>query len=177
MLPQLENSAGQRFRTIPHLAWLAEGDDMPVERHRLYIAQGTEWVALSDVGSLVGFLAAEVFEAELHIWQLAVRLDDQGRGVGGRLLEAADSFARARNLRSITLTTFADVPWNAPWYSRHGFTVATDDERLAGLTRMESSRGLPGRCAMRKRIGDRVLRTQREIDGPLQQGTLRYPAG
>ena len=120
---------------------------MPVERHRLYIAQGTEWVALSDVGSLVGFLAAEVFEAELHIWQLAVRLDDQGRGVGGRLLEAADSFARARNLRSITLTTFADVPWNAPWYSRHGFTVATDDERLAGLTRMESSRGYTAELA------------------------------
>ena len=114
---------------------------MPVERHRLYIAQGTEWVALSDVGSLVGFLAAEVFEAELHIWQLAVRLDDQGRGVGGRLLEAADSFARARNLRSITLTTFADVPWNAPWYSRHGFTVATDDERLAGLAGARCERG------------------------------------
>jgi len=59
-LPAVENSAGLRFRSIPDLAFLAEGDDMPVEWHRRHIAQRTEWVALSENEEIAGFLAAEI---------------------------------------------------------------------------------------------------------------------
>lgn len=156
-LPQLEFSAGQRFRTIPHLSWLADGDDMPADRHRGYIEQGTEWVALSKTGELVGFLAAELIDHDLHVWQLAVRADVQNRGIGRRLIETATAFAHDRGLRSLTLTTFLDVPWNAPWYSRLGFEISPDDERLAALVRIENERGLPSRCAMRKTMRNRFL--------------------
>jgi ribosomal protein S18 acetylase RimI-like enzyme len=155
-LPPLENSAGQRFRTIPHLAWLADGDDMSVDRHRLYIAQGTEWVALGEDGELVGFLAAELIRGDLHIWELAVGIGAQNRGIGRRLIDIASAFAQDRRLGSLTLTTFADVPWNAPWYSRLGFHISSDDERLAALVRMETERGMPGRCAMRKTMDSQV---------------------
>jgi GNAT superfamily N-acetyltransferase len=152
MLPQLENLGGQAFLSIPDHAWMADGDDMPVDRHRTHISQGTEWVALSEAGELVGFLAAEIIDRDLHLWELAVRLDAQKQGIGRRLVETADRFARERNLRSLTLTTSADVPWNAPWHSRLGFRMSSDDERLAGLVRAETERGLPARCAMRKAI-------------------------
>ena len=152
LLPGLENSAGQAFRTIPDHAWMADGDDMPVERHRIYISLGTEWVALSQTGELVGFLAAEIIDRDLHLWELAVRLDAQKQGIGRQLVETADRFAQERNLRSLTLTTSADVPWNAPWYSRLGFRMSSDDARLAGLVKEETDRGLPARCAMRKAI-------------------------
>jgi hypothetical protein len=66
------------------------------------------------------------------------------------LMQAAESFARARNLRSLTLTTFTDVPWNAPWYSRLGFELESCDARLSALVLMEVERGLPRRCGMRK---------------------------
>jgi len=151
-LPQVEFSAGRRFLTIPELAWLADGDDMPVEAHQRYIAQGTEWVALDEKQDLVGFLAAEIVNRDLHIWEVAVRGDVQNRGIGHQLIEAATVFAQERHLQSLTLTTFANVPWNAPWYSRLGFKMSSGDERLAALVRTETERGWPQRCAMRKTI-------------------------
>jgi GNAT superfamily N-acetyltransferase len=151
-LPAVERSAGMRFRSIPDLAFLADGDDRPVEWHRHYIALGTEWVALSETEEIVAFLAAETVGAELHVWELAVRSDVQNQGIGRKLIEAACAYARQRNLRSLTLTTFSNVPWNAPWYQRLGFVRSRDDERLAALVRTESERGWPGRCAMRKTL-------------------------
>jgi ribosomal protein S18 acetylase RimI-like enzyme len=151
-LPQVEKSAGFRFRTIPHLSWLAEGDDMPVARHQMYISQGTEWVALSESGELVGFLAAEIIQLDLHIWEVAVRDDAQGRGIGRRLIEVASAFAVERRLAFLTLTTFSEIPWNAPWYERLGFETVSDDARLSAIMESEIARGLPGRCAMRKKV-------------------------
>ncbi len=39
------------------------------------------------------------------------------KGLGSALLEAVCE------LGDVTLTTFRDVPWNAPWYARRGFEV------------------------------------------------------
>ena len=88
-LPAVERSAGMRFRSIPDLAFLADDDDRPVEWHRRHIAQGTEWVALSEAAEIVGFLAAQIIGPELHIWELAVRPDVQNQGIGRRLIEVA----------------------------------------------------------------------------------------
>jgi len=151
-LPAVERSAGMRFRSIPDLAFLADGDDRPVEWHRHHIAQGTEWVALSETEEIVGFLAAEIVGRELHIWELAVRYDMQNQGIGRKLIDTACAFARRRDLRSLTLTTFSNAPWNAPWYERLGFVRSRDDERLAALVRAESELGWPSRCAMRKTL-------------------------
>src|SRR5882724_2831561 len=151
-LPQVEFSAGRRFLAIPDLAWLADGDEMPVEAHQRYIAQGTEWVAVNESQELVGFLAAEIVNRDLHIWEFAVRGDVQNRGIGRQLINAATVFARERHLESLTLTTFTDVSWNAPWYSRLGFEMSSGDERLAALVRTETERGWPPRCAMRKTL-------------------------
>jgi ribosomal protein S18 acetylase RimI-like enzyme len=153
-LPRVEHSAGRRFLEIPELAWLADGEDMPVEAHQRYIAQGTEWVALDENQDLVGFLAAEIVNRDLHIWEVAVRGDVQHRGIGHQLIDAATVFARERRLESLTLTTFTHVPWNAPWYSRLGFKMSSGDERLLALVRTETERGWPRRCAMRKTIDD-----------------------
>jgi ribosomal protein S18 acetylase RimI-like enzyme len=165
-LPQVERSAGLRFRTIPDLAWLADGDDMPIERHLRYIAQGTEWVALNQAGELLGFLAAEIIQRDLHIWELAVRDDAQGRGIGRGLIEVACAFAADKRLAFLMLTTFADVPWNAPWYERLGFQRVLDDARLSAIVSSEIARGLPGRCAMRKGVLDCDSMLISEIESP-----------
>jgi GNAT superfamily N-acetyltransferase len=149
-LPEVEQSAGNSFHLIPDLAWVADDGVMPAEQHREYIARAAEWVAESDTGTLLAFLAAEQIGSELHIWELAVREDYQRQGIGVRLVEAALAVARQRRLEALTLTTFNDVPWNAPWYARLGFEVVTDHPRLATIVRAETERGLPRRCAMRK---------------------------
>jgi GNAT superfamily N-acetyltransferase len=151
-LPAIEESAGNNFRTIPELAWVADDDGVPAEQHGEYIALGSEWVAANNAGTLIAFLAAEQVGSELHLWELAVHEDYQRQGIGARLLEAAVEFARQRQAVALTLTTFLDVPWNAPWYARLGFELVTSDPRLTALVRAETERGLPRRCAMRRVI-------------------------
>ncbi len=48
-------------------------------------------------------------------------------------------------LDQLTLTTFADVPWNRPYYERLNFHVLADEEIPDGLRRIrlqEKARGL-----------------------------------
>ena len=61
-------------------------------------------------------------------------------------------------LTALTLTTFRDVAWNAPFYQRLGFAVLPREAispYLAGHLRDEIERGLPAdrRCAMRLGLG------------------------
>lgn len=153
-LPQIEQSAGEAFRAIPELAWLADSDNVSVERHRALIAAGACWIAADEEDRPVGFLSAGIESNVLHIWELDVRLDRQGQGIGRALLERAAADARRRGLAGVTLTTFRAVPWNAPFYRKFGFRVLEGTEidgRLAGLLGDEAGHGMPSdqRCAMR----------------------------
>ena len=51
---------------------------------------------------------------------------------GPRTASPADQ-APAAGLPALTLTTFADVPWNAPYYARCGFRILHDAEITPGL--------------------------------------------
>ena len=153
-LPALEQSAGELFRTVPELAHVADGDNHSEERYRAFVARGWSRVAVDEAGELCGFLCAEPFGAELHVWEIGVRLDRQRRGIGRRLLDLTIDTARRRHMASITLTTFADPAWNAPFYERMGFRrLAPGDAgaRLCGILDREAEAGLPRdrRCAMR----------------------------
>jgi ribosomal protein S18 acetylase RimI-like enzyme len=163
-LPAIEYSAGRRFLAIPELAFVADLDDMAAETHQHYIAQGTEWVALNATQEIVGFLAAQIVGRDLHVWELAVRADSQNRGVGSGLIEMAIRFACERGLDSLTLTTFANVPWNAPWYQRLGFVVTPTDDRLATIVQTETERGLHDRCAMRMKLDPVRISTEEASD-------------
>ncbi len=153
LLPDVERSAAESFRQIPGLAWIADDGVTPESDHAELMAAGTSWVALA-AGEPVGFLAAEVIGCELHIWELAVRQDQQGRGLGRALVQAAVDGAADRGLAAVTLTTFREVPWNQPFYEKIGFSTLPADaagERMAAVLRSEVEQGLPGerRCAMR----------------------------
>ncbi|HYD44570.1 MAG TPA: GNAT family N-acetyltransferase [Phenylobacterium sp.] len=154
LLPDVERSAGEAFRTIPDLAWIADDQVGEPEFHEPLIVAGTVWVAVDGQDRPVGFLTAEVEGEALHIWELAVAHEAQKHGLGRQLMEAAETEARARGLAAQTLTTFSDVAWNAPFYQRLGFEVLAPgtDARLDELNRLEAERGLPRRCAMRKQL-------------------------
>jgi N-acetylglutamate synthase-like GNAT family acetyltransferase len=69
-----------------------------------------------------------------------------GSGIGSALLATVCAHARAAGLRAVTLTTFRDVPWNAPFCARRGFRVLPEDEwtpGLAALVAREEELGLP----------------------------------
>jgi ribosomal protein S18 acetylase RimI-like enzyme len=117
------------------------------------VVQDLVWVAV-DADRLVGFAVCEVFDDALHLWELAVRHEAQGRGAGRALVATAIAEARARRLPGVTLTTFRDIPWNAPFYARSGFRELAAEElnpRLTEVRAREAEHGLDisQRCAMR----------------------------
>lgn len=153
LLPDIERAAGATFRLLPDLAWIADGEPMPAGDHGRFIDQQSAWVAEMD-GRLIGFLAAERAGPELHIVELSVHPAHQRQGVGRKLIAAAFAAADNAGLTAVTLTTFRDVPWNAPFYARLGFEEVPPgalSSQLAAATADELRRGLPAerRCAMR----------------------------
>jgi GNAT superfamily N-acetyltransferase len=70
----------------------------------------------------VAFAAVRERDGYTHLEQIAVRTDQSRQGIGGRLLGRVVEHAAERGSAGVTLLTFRDVPWNGPWYARHGFT-------------------------------------------------------
>lgn len=154
LLPAIERSAGESFRLLPELAWIADAGVAGVDFHRRLIERGSHWLAEDADGQPVGFLAAERCADELHIAELSIAQAHQQQGLGRRLLERAVTYAHASHCRALTLTTFCDVPWNAPFYARLGFQRLTwqeAGERLRAILGHEQEIGFAAdsRCAMR----------------------------
>ncbi|MDB2439656.1 GNAT family N-acetyltransferase [Hellea sp.] len=154
----VEHSAQTAFLTIPELAWVADGHVLAHEEHRKAIMAKTSWVS-EDKHShrIIGFLSAEALTTEFHLSEVSVHADFQRQGIGRKLIETAVQYAASRGALTVTLTTFMNVPWNAPFYKKMGFDVIEDGslgERLSGLLLEEKSHGLSrdNRCAMRKSL-------------------------
>ncbi|WP_135212917.1 GNAT family N-acetyltransferase [Vitreimonas flagellata] len=152
-LPDIERSSGEAFRAVPDLAWIADDAVMSAEQHAPLIEAGGVWVAVKEA-RIVGFIAVETLPEAMHIWQMAVERGEQGHGLGRALLNTVIETACSRRTPAVTLTTFRDVVWNAPFYAQSGFRVLEDEalcERLRGILANEIAHGLPAerRCAMR----------------------------
>ena len=151
-MPPIESAAGKLFQQIEGLAGIAGMHTVPVDRLQRYIRKGHCLVA--HVGEvMVGFLVNEPFRRELHIWEFNVHPQFQQRGIGAGLMRACLIDARNSGFKAVTLTTFRDVEWNAPFYARLGFeevTALDAHPRLAGELALEADHGLPAdrRCAM-----------------------------
>lgn len=115
----------------------------------------------------VGFAQLEVVDASAHLRQLAVDPAFGRRGVGTALVRACCGWAARHGYRELTLTTFAEVPFNAPFYARLGFAVLDDaalPPGLARLRRREAQSGLDAlglRVAMRARLDFRAAAPER----------------
>lgn len=148
-LPAIERSAASAFegRDVPD--WLLT-DASPADNWQPHLNAGTLWVADVD-GELVGYLAARIERPRLHIDEVDVLRTFQGRGIGRSLLTVAAAWARANGLEALSLTTFRNVPWNAPFYASFGFREwdpADAPESLRASLAYEAAKGLEDRCAM-----------------------------
>jgi len=107
-------------------------------------AGGRCWVWAED-GTIGAYAIAEEVDGFGHLEQVSVLPSHARRGLGRALIETVGEWSAGRGLSGLTLTTFADVPWNAPYYARLGFRVLPDAEQGPGLRRIreeEIARGL-----------------------------------
>lgn len=103
-----------------------------------------------------GYAWVDEVDGLAHLHELAVIPKRMRQGVGTRLLEHACAWAAAQGYAAITLCTYADVPWNAPYYAARGFAeVADPTPGLAGLRVREQNLGLDDvgrRIVMRREL-------------------------
>lgn len=142
-LQDIERAAGAPFRGLgmPEIA-----DDEPpaldvLERYR---RAGRCWVAVDESDLPAAYLLAEPVDGALHIEQVSVHPRAARRGVGRALLAHAADHAREEGLTALTLTTFTDVPWNAPYYARLGFRPLPEADLTPGLREIRGAEAAHG---------------------------------
>ena len=130
-LVEIEAAAGQAFAAhgMPEIAADDPGSPEQLEAYR---AAGRAWVAAEGDGPIAYLVAGEV-DGCLHVEQVSVDPAHAGRRIGAALIEHVCGLARADGRTSATLTTFRDIPWNAPYYARLGFHELPEDEWGAEL--------------------------------------------
>lgn len=146
-LREIERAAGLGFAGRG-MAAIAEDEPPSVETLREYQRDGRAWVYGDPA---VAYLIADWVDGCLHIEQVSVHADHAGQRIGRRLIEHVAAWAGAPQ----TLTTFAEVPWNAPYYERLGFRRLGDDELTDGLRKIRAAEAAHGldrwpRVAMRR---------------------------
>ncbi|MFG2998688.1 GNAT family N-acetyltransferase [Streptomyces sp. NPDC048340] len=132
LLQDIERAAGECFRDIgmPEIA-----DDEPLPREELarYQETGLAWAAVDDTDAPRAYLIAERVDGNLHVEQVSVHPDSARRGIGRSLLERLAVRATTEGAPALTLTTFTEVPWNAPYYERCGFRSLDPGALTPGL--------------------------------------------
>jgi ribosomal protein S18 acetylase RimI-like enzyme len=143
-LQDIEVAAGRLFADIG-LASVAEDPPLPVEELAKYQRQGRAWVYAESEAGPVGYLLAGRVDGNAHIDQVSVHPAFGHRRIGRRLIDHLIRWAGEEGLPAVTLTTFATILWNAPYYQRCGFRVMDEVEmgpELARLRLAERDRGL-----------------------------------
>jgi GNAT superfamily N-acetyltransferase len=131
-LRDIDWDAGQIFRDIG-MPEAAEFEPRTLAELAESQQAGGLWVAADEDDAPASFLMTVPVDGCLHVEQLSTAPAAARRGLGRALLDHAADRARADGVPALTLTTFADVPWNGPYYARCGFRVLGDDEITPGL--------------------------------------------
>ncbi|MGA6154735.1 GNAT family N-acetyltransferase [Stenotrophomonas sp. NPDC087984] len=158
VLQDIERAAGLCFRDIG-MDEVADDEPLSLEELSRYQRAGRAWVAVDDADRAMAYLITDPVDGNVHIEQISVHPDSARRGVGRALIDHIAVRAADDGAPALTLTTFVDVAWNAPYYAaRCGFRTLTEAELTPGLReirRCEAGHGLDRwpRVCMRRDVG------------------------
>jgi len=85
------------------------------------------WITSDEAGA-TGALILDPAPDHMLIWSIATAPRLQGRGLGTRLLAAAEVRARQLGLRTLWLYTGEKLTRNIRWYHRHGYVIERVEE-------------------------------------------------
>lgn len=147
LLAEIEERAGQLFRVYG-----APLPDVPYDPDALRAARAVFVAARPPVG----FVQLDELDGCAHVRALAVLPSHMRRGLGTALLEAACDWAADQGYGAVTLTAYADIPWNAPFFAARGFAeVDAPSPALLALRDAERAAGLDAtgrRCVMSREV-------------------------
>jgi N-acetylglutamate synthase-like GNAT family acetyltransferase len=124
------NEAAEKYRgVIPADCW----HEPYMSRRELEseIAAGVRFSGWEEAGALVGVMGVQQVKDATLIRHAYVRTAQQGRGIGGKLLNEL----AARVTGPLLIGTWADASWAIRFYQGHGFQLMPVEEknRLLGI--------------------------------------------
>jgi ribosomal protein S18 acetylase RimI-like enzyme len=141
----IENRAAEMFRAYGYGA-VADNPFPDVASMQPLFSLGETWLATTDADQPVAFIVIAPLGRYLHIHELSV---DPGHGrkrLGSALVRLVIAAAERQMRSGVSLTTFRDVPFNAPFYEKLGFSAIADaaaDPHLAARLETECPEGVP----------------------------------
>ncbi|HEX2890536.1 GNAT family N-acetyltransferase [Vineibacter terrae] len=153
---QIENMADLVFRRVA-MPWVLAMQPAPLQALEQARRRSWLWVAVDGINRPLGFALLTTVGGEAYLHQLSVLPRAAGRGIGSALIENACDAARAAGHRTLLLSTYDGVPWNAPFYARRGFGIVPPGaytRALRGLRQEEIRLGHPAwrRVLMRRAL-------------------------
>lgn len=142
LIRAIEDEAGRRFAEVGIDD--TELDGLSEAAMTAAIDEDLLFVVTERADVPMAFALCEVFEDTLHLHELDVRLAYQGQGIGRRLLDHVAATAHRRGLARVTLTTYRDVSFNAPFYERYGFRVLAPEDWPTWLGRIRAAEAAAG---------------------------------
>lgn len=147
---EIERRAATRLASVG----LPAAADLPIqtiEALRVDCDRGRLLVATDDEDRPVGFAIFALHEDEAHLEEIDVVPEHAGNDLGRRLIRAVIAQTREAGLARLTLTTFRDVPFNAPFYARLGFRIVDESLLPLRLARIRQAERLNG-CELAPRV-------------------------
>lgn len=134
LLPDIERDADEMFRTVGIVNLPAVAEQAAYEDALLVVVAGTP---------PIGFIRIIDLQGQPHLEQLSVYQRHGRMGIGSALLAATITKLQDRGYSNLTLMTFEDVPWNAPFYRKRGFrTVEEITPAISWLLKREKYLGM-----------------------------------
>jgi GNAT superfamily N-acetyltransferase len=151
MLAQIERSAAILFLDTPY-AFLVNAEPLSLDFVQQRFRAGQVWVAIAPDNIVVGFAITREVDDTIYLQEMDVDPAHGQRGIGSALVEAVCDWAQLHDYPAISLSTFHNLPWNAPFYSKLGFRMLDESELTISFKQIrlqEMEAGLP--------ISDRVI--------------------
>jgi predicted N-acetyltransferase YhbS len=151
LLARIERSAAALFLDTPY-AFLANDEPLSLDFVQQRFQAGQVWVAVDKQDVVVGFAITREVDDTIYLQEMDVDPAHGRRGLGAALVETVCTWAKLQGHKAISLSTFRDLPWNAPFYAKLGFQVLNESKlsiSFQQIRRQERDAGLP--------ISDRVM--------------------
>ncbi|HEY9599070.1 MAG TPA: GNAT family N-acetyltransferase [Cyanophyceae cyanobacterium] len=145
LLASIELAAAKLFLGTPY-SFLVNAAPLPLDLVQQRFKAGQVWVAADSRNGVVGYALTQEVDATLYLQQIDVDPAHGRRGIGSALVNTVLAWAKRQGYSVMALSTFRDIPWNAPFYSKLGFYILNESELTAGFQHIrlqEAEAGLP----------------------------------
>ena len=165
LLAQIERSAAILFIDTPY-AFLVNAEPLSLDFVQQRFQAGQLWVAVDRDDVVVGFAITREVDRTIYLQEIDVDPKHGQRGLGTALIETISDWAQFHRHDTISLSTFSDLPWNAPFYAKLVFRMLEESELTIGfqqIRRQELEAGLP---ISERVIMDRQLQSPHNVPAP-----------